>query len=137
MAEAFLQRDASDLFDVMSAGLEPGTLNHNVVAVMKDVGLDISGNSTKSVFDLYKQGLMFSYVITVCDREAAERCPIFAGVTTRLHWTFEDPSKFTALPDALIKTTKVRDQIERKVKEFAEAIRSGKKITAEDIFEQQ
>ena len=109
MAEAFLNK-YSDNFEVVSAGLEAGNLNPFVVEVMKEVGIDISNNKTKSAFDLYKQNFLFSYVITVCDRKAAERCPVFPGVTARLHWPFDDPSKFTGSKDEiLVKTRLVRD----------------------------
>ena len=120
MAEAFLNKYSAN-FDVMSAGLEAGNLNPFVVEAMKEVGIDISGNKTKSAFDLYKQGLHFSYVITVCDRKAAEGCPVFPGVTARLHWPFEDPSKFAgAKEDIMAQTRLVRDAIEAKVKAFIE-----------------
>ena len=67
MAEAFLKQMAGDRLEVESAGLEPGKLNPIVVEAMKEVGIDISQNKTKSVFDFYKQGKKYDYVITVCD----------------------------------------------------------------------
>lgn len=93
IAEAYLKELAPDRFTAESAGIEPGVLNPLVVKSLKQEGIDISGNKTKSVFDMYKSGRSFDYVITVCDREAAERCPLFTGVTQRLHWSFPDPSK--------------------------------------------
>jgi arsenate reductase (thioredoxin) len=119
MAEAFLRKHGSEHFEVMSAGLEPGKLNPHVIDVMKEVGIDISGNRTKSAFDFYRRNMMFSYVITVCDSEAAERCPIFPGVTIRQHWPFDDPSAFTGTEEEILsKTRVVRDGIEKKVLEF-------------------
>ena len=94
MAEAFLNQICGDEFEAHSAGLEPGKLNPMVVEAMQEVGIDISGNQTKAVFDIIKSGQMFAYVITVCDEASAERCPVFPGVTTRLHWSFPDPSAF-------------------------------------------
>ena len=85
MAEAWLNHLYGDRFDATSAGLEPGVLNPYAVRVMAEAGIDIAGASTKSVFEVYKAGQLFHYVVTVCDREAAERCPIFPGVTERLH----------------------------------------------------
>jgi arsenate reductase len=58
-------------------------------------------------------------VITVCSKEAEERCPIFPGVNRRLHWPFDDPSKFEGSEEQkLEKTRLVRDQIKEKIKEF-------------------
>lgn len=79
MAAAFLKQAACDRFDVESAGLEPGKLNPLVVTAMKQIGIDISRNETQSVFDLFKRGQRFQYVISVCDEASAERCPIFPG----------------------------------------------------------
>jgi arsenate reductase len=133
IAEAFLKKYSSS-FDVMSAGLEAGTLNPFVVEAMKEVGIDISVNKTKSAFDLYKQGCQFSYVITVCDREAAERCPVFPGVTARFHWPFDDPRKFIGSNEEILaKTRVVRDAIEAKVKAFIEVADAGS-IKEEDLF---
>src|ERR1700733_8057124 len=86
MAEAFLNQICGDEFEAHSAGLEPGKLNPTVVAAMQEVGIDISSNQTKSVADMLKSSKLFAYFITVCDEASAERCPIFSGVTTRLHW---------------------------------------------------
>ena len=92
MAEAFLNNICSDQFEAHSAGIEPGKLNPIVVEAMQEIGIDISRKGTQAVFDVYKSGQTFSYVITVCDEASAERCPIYPGVTTRLHWSFPDPS---------------------------------------------
>jgi arsenate reductase len=94
MAAAFLKQIAGDRFEVDSAGIEPGKLNPLAVEAMRQTGIDISQNGTQSVFDLYKGGRLFEYVISVCDAASAERCPIFPGVTTRLNWSFADPSTF-------------------------------------------
>src|SRR5215469_6652256 len=109
MAEAFLNEMCDEEFEAHSAGLEPGKLNPVVVEAMQEVGIDISGDKTKTVFDTFKSGKMFSYVITVCDETSAERCPIFPGVATGLHWGFPDPSSFRGSHDeVLAKTREVR-----------------------------
>ena len=119
MAEALLRDMAGDAFDVESAGLEPGRLNPLAVEAMRQAGIDISGAKTQSVFDLFKAGRRFAYVISVCDGAAAERCPIFPGVTKRLAWSFEDPSSFTGSDaDRLAKTIAVREQIRERVRAF-------------------
>jgi arsenate reductase len=116
MAEAFLKKYGGPRFEVESAGLEPGTLNPLVAAVMKEINIDISGNRTNSVFDFYKEGRLYDYVITVCDESNAGQCPVFPGITQRLHWGFQDPSSFTGThEEKLQKTRVVRDQIENKI----------------------
>ncbi|HXR48661.1 MAG TPA: arsenate reductase ArsC [Candidatus Limnocylindrales bacterium] len=116
MAEAFLNQLCPNEFEAQSAGLEPGKLNPVVVEAMQEIGIDISGNPTKSVFDLFKTGKMFACVITVCDEASAERCPIFPGAIQRLQWSFPDPS---AVPgtheEKLARTREIRDMINAKV----------------------
>ncbi|MCF7873378.1 MAG: arsenate reductase ArsC [Candidatus Omnitrophica bacterium] len=119
MAEAFLNQLARDKFEAESAGLEPGKLNPLVVKVMQEVGIDISANKTKSVFDFYKQGKLYDYVITVCDESQSERCPVFPGVAKKLHWGFSDPSSFSGTDqEKLEKTRKVRDEIKMTLEEW-------------------
>ncbi len=119
MAEAFLKKHGADRFEAESAGIEPGTLNPLVVEAMKETGIDISQNKTKSVFDFYKQNKLYSYVVTVCDESQSEHCPVFPGPAKKLHWSFEDPSAFRgSREDKLQKTRRVRDQIETKVKDW-------------------
>ncbi len=119
MAEAFLKESGGELFEVESAGIEPGKLNPIVVDAMREVGIDISKNQTKSAIQFLKQGRSFHYVITVCDESSGERCPIFPGVTQRLHWNFDDPSAFTgSYEEKLQKTRAVRDAIKAKILEF-------------------
>ena len=121
MAEAFLNQLAPDKFEAESAGLEPGTLNPIVVEVMKEIGIDISSNETKSAFEFYKQGRRYHYVIAVCDESNSERCPIFPGVTKRLYWGFDDPSAFKGThEEKLQKTREVRDRIQQKIKDWLE-----------------
>jgi len=121
MAEAFLKQMVGDRFEVESAGLEPGKLNPLAIAVMKESGIDISQNKTKSVFDFYKEGRRYDYVITVCDESQSGACPVFPGKGKRLHWGFPDPSQFQgSLEDKLKQTRAVRDQIEAKIKEWLE-----------------
>lgn len=124
MAEAFLKKYGGEKFEVTSAGLEPGVLNPVVVEVMKEIGIDISGNKPKSVFDFYKNGSFFNYVITVCDESQSERCPIFPGVVKQMHWGFTDPSSFDGtFEEKKTKTRKVRDEIETKIKQWLEEIK--------------
>jgi arsenate reductase len=119
MAEALLRSMGGDRFEVESAGIEPGSLNPLAVEAMADMGIDISKNETKSVFDLYKAGRLYTYVITVCDGANAQRCPIFPGVAENIHWSFDDPSSFSGSHDEKLKNTiGVRDNIKEKIEEL-------------------
>ena len=119
MAEAFLKHMAGDRFEVESAGLEPGKLNPVAVEAMKEIGIDIANNTTKSVFDFLKQGKRYDYVITVCDESESGTCPVFPSQAKKIHWGFEDPSSFTGTwEDKLAKTRDVRNKIEARIKDW-------------------
>src|SRR5208283_4327530 len=94
MAAAYLKQFGGERFEVESAGLEPGKLNPLAIEVMREDGIDISNNSTNDVFELFKQGKRFHYVITVCDAGSSARCPVFPEMTKRIAWDFPDPSLF-------------------------------------------
>ncbi|MDD5613775.1 MAG: arsenate reductase ArsC [Candidatus Omnitrophica bacterium] len=117
MAEAFLKQLAGDRFEVESAGLEPGDLNPVVVEAMQEAGVDISQNKTKSVFDFYKQGKRYDYVITVCDESQSGACPVFPGNHEKIHWSFSDPSGFQGTAEERLKMARiVRDEIKQKIR---------------------
>jgi arsenate reductase len=119
MAEAFLNNICLGDFEAMSAGLEPGKLNPIVVEAMREIGIDISGNKTKAVFDIFKSGLLINYAITVCDETSAERCPVFPGITKRLHWSFPDPSAIQGThEEKLIRTREIRDSIKARIEQW-------------------
>jgi arsenate reductase (thioredoxin) len=123
MAEAWLNQICGDVFAAESAGLEPGTLNPLVVEAMQEVGIDISQKETRAVFDVFKTGKLFAYVITVCDETSAEKCPIFPGVTKRLHWSFPDPSALVgSRENKLVEVRKIRDEIRDKVQTWCEEV---------------
>jgi len=121
MAAALMNKSCGEFFEAESAGLEPGTLNPLAVEALQELGFDISQNKTQSVFEVWKSGKMFKYVVTVCSEAEAEGCPIFAGVTTRLHWPFPDPSGFRGTPgEKLRRTRDVRDMIPAEIDRFCQ-----------------
>ena len=123
MAEAWTNHFCGDFFEAHSAGLEPGTLNPLVVEVMKEKGIDISSKSTQGVFELFKRGETFSYVIAVCDGVSAEKCPIFPGLSQRLHWNFPDPSKATGTKEEKLAQIRiVRDAIKAKIENWCSSV---------------
>lgn|ERR1051325_3715845 len=119
MAEAYLKKLGGEKYEVESAGLEAGKLNPFAVEVMKEDGIDISRNQTKDVFDFFKQGRLYNYVITVCDEASAAKCPIFPGIHKKINWSFEDPSALTGSDeDKLARTRAIRDKIKAAVISF-------------------
>jgi arsenate reductase len=121
MAAALTNKMCGESFEAQSAGLEPGTINPLAIEALQELGIDISQNKTQRVFDVWKSGQMFQFVVTVCSEAEAEGCPIFPGITTRLHWPFDDPAKFTGTPEErLQQTRRVRDQIRAKIAGFCE-----------------
>jgi arsenate reductase len=119
MAEAFLRKYAGDRFEVYSAGLEPKGINPYTERVMREIGVDISGQYSKNVSE-YIGKIHFGYLITVC-ADAEEKCPIFPGVGQRLHWAFEDPAAFVgSAEETLQRFREVRNQIDRRVRTWLE-----------------
>ena len=119
MAEAFLNQLGEGRFIAESAGLEPGELNPVVVKAMQEVGLDLSGNTCDSIDDYLPRAKEFTFVVTVCDETAAERCPTFPGSVKRLHWGFPDPSALEgSFEDRLDRTRTIRDLIQARVSEW-------------------
>lgn len=123
MAEAYLKKYGGDIFEVESAGLEPGKLNPLAVEVMKEDGIDISVNPTKDVFKLFNEGRSFQYVVTVCDAKNSDRCPVFPGLHEKISWDFEDPSKLTGnWEEKLVQTRVIRNKIKGSVLDFIQAV---------------
>ena len=90
MAEGWLRHLAGDRFEVHSAGTQATRVQPLAIEAMREVGVDISGQESKTL-DRYL-GERWDYVITVCDR-AREACPFFPGAARRLHWSIPDPSQ--------------------------------------------
>ena len=116
MAEAFLRRYAGDRFKAYSAGLEPKGINPFTIAVMREAGIVMDGQYSKSLAE-YLGKIHFGYLVTVCG-DADERCPsTFPGMGQRLHWAFEDPAAFDGPEEeTLAKFREVRDQIEARIR---------------------
>lgn len=116
MAEGLLVHDASDRFEVESAGTRPGHVRSEAIAVMKEIGIDISGHRSKHVDEF--QGQSFDYVLTVCDN-AKESCPIFSGPSKHIHKGFEDPAALQGTEEErLALFRRVRDEIRDYLKVF-------------------
>jgi arsenate reductase (thioredoxin) len=116
MAEGLLRHDAGDRFEVESAGTKASFVRPEAVAVMKELGIDISGHRSKDVSEF--DGQRFDYVITVCDN-ARETCPLFFGLTEKLHHSFADPAAVEGLEgERLAAFRHVRNQLRDYIEDF-------------------
>lgn len=116
MAEGWLRHYARELVEVFSAGTKPAGLSPTAVSVMREAGVDISGQRSKHLDELIKQD--FGFVITVCDA-AREACPVFPGARYQLHWSFEDPAAAAGTEEERLAVfRRVRDEIRAQVQEF-------------------
>jgi arsenate reductase (thioredoxin) len=123
MAEGLFRHEAGDRYEVFSAGTRPSSVRPEAIAVLAEIGIDISGHRSKSVDEFVAQPL--DLVITVCDN-AKEACPVFPGRTLRLHWPFEDPAHVQGTEEArLAAFRKVRDQIRQRIRTFLDEDRSS------------
>ncbi len=119
MAEGLLRHDAGDRFEVESAGTKPTRVRPEAIAVMKELGIDISGHRSKHVDEV--NGKCFDYVITVCDN-ARESCPVFPGTARQLHQSFEDPAALDGPEEKrLALFRRIRDELRTYIDAFARA----------------
>jgi arsenate reductase len=117
MAEEIFNRLAGEGYLAESAGLEPSQIHPLTIAAMKEQGADLTGKQTQSVFDLYKNGKLYSHVITVCQPEVDAKCPVFPGLTSRENWNLEDPADVMGSDeDKIAAFRKTRETIEEKIK---------------------
>jgi arsenate reductase len=116
MAEGLLRVMAGERFEVESAGVSPSRVRPEAIAVMHELGIDLSSHRSKSVDEFIDQH--FDYVITVCDN-AREQCPVFPATTKRIHWGFDDPAAAPGDEAArLIVFHRVRDEISRRLQDW-------------------
>lgn len=116
MAEGLLRHDAGDRLTIESAGTKPSTLLPEAIAVMKEVGIDITSHRSKHVDEFAGQD--FDYVLTVCDN-AKESCPVFFGEAARLHHSFNDPAAVEGSEEERLGAfRKVRDDLRAYLRNF-------------------
>ena len=116
MAEGFLKEMASDIFDVYSAGSHPTKIHPLAIKVMREVGIDISYQTSKPISLLINEGMNF--VLTVCEA-ANKACPVFPGKVEQIHWNIKDPLKdWNSNFEDLLKFRMTRNEIRKKIEEF-------------------
>jgi len=116
LAEGLLRHDAGDRFEVFSAGVKPCGIRPETVAVMGELGIDLSQHRSKHVNEL--SGQSFDYVLTVCDH-AREVCPIFPASTRMIHHSFVDPGNLRGSKEEQVaEFRRIRDQIREYLRAF-------------------
>jgi len=116
MAEGLLRHVGGTWYEVFSAGTKPVGMNPVAIKVMREKGIDISKQRSKSVAEF--AGQEFETVITVCDK-AAEECPIFPGAPRHAHWSLPDPAAVSGTREEKLGAfRKVRDELERRIQSF-------------------
>ena len=115
MAEGLLRHLAGDRFEVASAGTEATSVRPEAVEAMAELGVDISGQSSKTLERYLEEP--FDHVVTVCD-DANEACPVFPGARSRLHWSFREPSRAEGSQEERLQVFRtVRDEIQGRIRE--------------------
>ena len=124
MGEGILRAAGGDLFDVYSAGSNPaGYVHPKAIEVMQEIGIDISGHSSKSLDQYLNAGIQT--VITVCGN-ANEACPVFPGMVNRYHWGFEDPAHATGTEEEVLQAFRdIRDQIKLVFEAYVSGVREA------------
>ncbi len=116
MGEGLFRKEGGADYEVASAGTAPSRIRPEAVAVMNEIGIDISGHRSKSIDEF--TGKHFDYVVTVCDN-ARDQCPVFPGRAERIHWGLEDPAAAQGSePERLAAFRRIRDQLHQNVREF-------------------
>ncbi len=120
MAEGLLRHWAGDRFEVLSAGTDPQAVHPLAVEIMGEIGVDISGHSSKSVKKFLDRE--FDYIITVCDR-ANETCPLFPGRAKRIHWNLKDPAQAEGNETEKLKAFRqVREELISRIEAFLSSL---------------
>lgn len=124
MAEALLRSRAASRFEVTSAGFEPREVNPLVIEALAKIGLSLPSKGPQpSVFELFRAGRHFHYVISVCDEDQGQKCPLFPGMNKRVSWSFSDPSAFTGTyEEKLARVIEVRDSIATRIDEWLRSL---------------
>jgi len=117
MAEGLLRHDTGGRFEVVSAGTKASFVRPEAIAVMRELGIDISGHRSKNVEEF--EGQEFDYVITVCGN-ARETCPVFFGAAKKLHRDFDDPAAASGSEEERLTVfRRVRDQLRFYLQSFS------------------
>jgi arsenate reductase (thioredoxin) len=116
MAEGMLRVMGGDDFEPYSAGIDAGRVRPEAIAVMNEVGIDISGQESKTLDRFFNES--FDWLITVCDN-ARQNCPVFPGVDATAHWGVDDPAEVTGSEARRLEAFRqARDDLRNRIRLF-------------------
>jgi arsenate reductase len=120
MAEGIVNHFIGDRIEAFSAGTEASFVNPRAIAVLREIGIDVSGHRSKNVDEF--AGDRFDFTVTLCG-DARDKCPIFAGGGDRVHIGFSDPAKATGSEEEIMEAfRRVRDEIREGLLEYFRTI---------------
>lgn len=120
MGEGLFRHELGQRFQVESAGAKPSFVRPEAIEVMAEIGIDISGQRSKSTDEFL--GQEFEYVVTVCDN-AGRNCPVFPGRATRIHWSLDDPAAVQGgEAERLAEFRRIRDDLHARIREFGKTL---------------
>lgn len=127
MAEALLNLIDGKNFEGESAGFELRPVHPLVSEVMREKGVDLTGIKQQTVFEAYRHGRAYQYVISVCSREIDANCPIFPGVhNNRFRIVFPDPAGLLGTHEEQLHVVrKIRDEIQAEIECFIRWVENG------------
>jgi arsenate reductase (thioredoxin) len=134
IGEGLLRHMAGDRFEVASAGVAPTNVRPEAIQVMREIGIDISQQQSKSIDEFLNQ--QFDYVITVCESANAQ-CPEFLVKTQRVHWSIEDPAAVQRDSSRLAAFRRARNEIGERLKEFVMTDRREKTLPRQRAAKQE
>jgi arsenate reductase len=119
MAEALLNSLAGDEYEAWSAGFQPGELSPVTVQVMREIGVDICTQRTKKLFELYRSGMVFNHIVTLCDVSVGEKSPIYPNHRYYIEWSTPDPDAFEGPEEERTRRLRqCRDRLQRRIEEW-------------------
>ena len=120
IAEGWAKTLDGDQFEVYSAGIESHGKNPRAIAVMQEVGIDISAQESTKLTDEMLAGI--DYVVTVCGH-ADEHCPVLPAETRKEHWPLSDPARATGSEEDIMTVFRAsRDDIRQRVADLLERL---------------
>ena len=135
MAEALFNSLAGDEYEAWSAGFQPGELSPVTVKVMREIGLDISAQRTKKLFELYRSGMLFNHIVALCDLSVGEKSPIYPNHRYYIEWSTPDPDAFASTEEERMRRLRrCREELKQRIGEWLQELSVRQKKGVRVIF---